>query len=409
MPYGDLTPYRDPNAIARSASWPEPAVRQGLRVGIVSLALATLMSFVAGVGSTVVYFQSINEVPLAALPLIEADKTPSRVRPEGLDSNGDRLMASTPAPAPTSGSSLPSPISSAQAATRDPAVDLTPQGIPSAPEMVPPVAAAVIELAPPIPTATPPVPAASKAEAEVDVAATPLTDQFRLQLATMRSAEGARQEMGRLNALYASLTPALELSVQRLEQGERGVFYRVLSEPVGERSDASQLCAAIAERRGQCRIVAVVAGSAPAVAQAPKPVEPAPVIAASAPVPVPVAPVVVAAAPAPQTNPAAPVIAAKTAAMETAANSNGASSVRAQLGSMRSAEGAARELARLKEVHAGSLTSTELSISKIDQGDRGVFYRILTAPLPDRASASEFCKSLGPQHGCVLIPQRPSA
>lgn len=406
MPYGDLTPYRDPNAVARSASWPEPAVRQGLRVGIVSLALATLMSFAAGVGSTIVYFQSINEVPLAALPLIEADKTPSRVRPEGLDSNGNRLMASTPSLAPTSGSSLPSPISSAQAATTDPAVDLTPQGIPSAPEVVPPVVAAVIELAPAVPTATPLVPATSKSE--VDVAATPSADQFRLQLATMRSAEGARQEMSRLNALYASLTPALELSVQRLEQGERGVFYRVLSDAVGERSDASQLCATIAERRGQCRIVAMTGGG-PVVAQAPKPVVPVPVIAAPAPAPAPVAPAVVAAAPPPQANPAAPVIAAKTAAMESAANSNGASGVRAQLGSMRSPEGAARELARLKEVHADALTSTDLSVSKIDQGDRGVFYRILTAPLPDRASASEFCKSLGPQHGCVLIPQRPSA
>ncbi len=403
MPYGDLTPYRDPNAVARSASWPEPAVRQGLRVGIVSLALATLMAFAAGVGSTVVYFQSINEVPLAALPLIEADKTPSRVRPEGLDSNGNRLMASTPAPA---SSGLPSPISSAMAAATDPAVDLAPQGIPAAPEIVPPSAGAVIELAP---AAEPAAPVVAARKPEPEIAPTPSAEQFRLQLATMRSAEGARQEMSRLNALYASLTPALELSVQRLEQGERGVFYRVLSDPVGERSDASQLCATIAERRGQCRIVAV-AGGGPVVAQAPKPIVPAPVIAAPAPAPTPVAPAAVAAAPPPpQVNLAAPVIAAKTAAMETAANSNGASGVRAQLGSMRSPEGAARELARLKEVHADALTSTDLSVSKIDQGDRGVFYRILTAPLPDRASASEFCKSLGPQHGCVLIPQRPSA
>lgn len=408
MPYGDLTPYRDTNVEPRSTAWPEPALRQGFRVGIVSLALATLMSFAAGVGSTVVYFQSVNVVPLAALPLVEADKTPSRVRPEGLDGNGNRMMASTPAP---TGPSLPSPISSALAAAGDPAVDLTPQGIPSAPEIEPPLAAAVIELAPQAPAAPSAVQAAPVQPVETALAPARSGEQFRLQLATMRSSDGARQEMNRLNVLYANLTPVLELSVQRLEQGERGVFYRVLSEPVGERGDAAQLCAAIAERRGQCRIVAA---PGTAIAQAAKPA--APIVAAvQTPAPPP-SPVVAAAPVAPPASPAAAVIAAKTAAMESrapapsnAALANGISGVRAQLGSMRSPEGAARELARLKEVHADALTSTELTVSKIDQGDRGVFYRILTAPLPDRASASEFCKSLGPQHGCVLIPQRPSA
>jgi hypothetical protein len=89
----------------------------------------------------------------------------------------------------------------------------------------------------------------------------------------------------------------------------------------------------------------------------------------------------------------------------------GGSEVRAQLGSMRSMEGATREIARLSRLYGATLGPTELTVSRIDQGERGVFYRILTAPLPSRDAASDLCQRLGASHqaGCVLIPGRPTA
>lgn len=368
MPYGD-------SSVVVETSWPQAAQRRGF--GLLPLALATLLSFVAGAGSTLVYLQTFkDEIPLASLPLIEADKAPTKVRPEGFDTAAPRVAPS----------GLPSPISSAMAAVTDPQVELTPQGVPQAPELVPPVAAAVIELAPlePVPAAPAPV---VKAPVEIADSSEP---QFQLQLASMRTPEGAREEALRLKRLHAGLLGSLELTVQRIDQGARGVFYRVLSTSVGDRPEAASLCSAIAQKRGQCAVVAL--GARPpevrvAVAEAPG-------SAAKVVPPEVAAPVVV--------QPSAPPVAVSTAMP--------GGEIRAQLGSLRSMDGATREVARLSRLYGGALGPTELSVSRIDQGERGVFYRILTAPLPSREVGSDLCQKLAAsQAGCVLIPGRPTA
>jgi hypothetical protein len=83
--------------------------------------------------------------------------------------------------------------------------------------------------------------------------------------------------------------------------------------------------------------------------------------------------------------------------------------VRAQLGSMRSLEGATRKMTRLSRVFANELSTTELTVSRIDQGERGVFYRILTSPFPNRAAAGDLCHKLESNNaGCVLVQPRPN-
>jgi hypothetical protein len=395
MPYGD---YGDSAVVSTTASsWPGSTRRQG--IGLLSLAVATLLSFGAGVGSTFFYIQTFkDETSLAALPLIEADKAPTRVRPEGFD----------PAPKFAAPSSLPSPISSAMAAVAEPLIDLTPQGIPTAPEIVPPVAAAVIELAPlpsvetiNMPASVASVPGEEMARAE---------PQFRLQLASMRSPEGAYQELSRLKQLHANLLASVDLAVERIDQGGRGVFYRVLSGAVGERPEASEMCSVIAQKRGQCAVIALrpqlpVAEIRPAEPQAP--VRALQQSAASVP------PRSAAVAPVEAPAPVEPIL--STASETPIANASRAESVagevRAQLGSLRSMEGASREVARLSRIYGATLGSTELSVSRIDQGERGVFYRILTAPLPSRDAGADLCQRLGNSHqaGCVLIPGRPTA
>jgi hypothetical protein len=380
MPYWD-------SLLAVEASWSQMPPRRGF--GLVPLALATLLSFAAGVGSTLLYLQMIkDEVSLAALPLIEADKAPTRVRPEGFHTPGPRV-------AQASSSGLPSPISSAMAAVGDPVVELVPQGIPAAPDLLPPAKATIVELPPP----------AEPAAVVVGVPVTPepvvsREPQFHLQLASMRSAEGAREEMLRLKRLHATLLGSIELTVQRLDQGLRGVFYRVLSAPIGGRPDAAGLCSAITEKRGQCAVVALrsIVPAAPELHMAqviPLPESPAPAVKAER------APIVHAVSAPPVPRPGA-------AGEPVMATSGG--EVRAQLGSLRSMEGATREVARLSRLYGSALGPTELSVSRIDQGERGVFFRILTAPLPSRESGSDLCQRLlASQAGCVLISSRPTA
>lgn len=390
MPYGD---YGDATTVSTPTSWVRAEPRRA--IGLVSLALATLLSFGAGVGSTLVYLQTFKgETSLAALPLIEADKNPTRVRPEGFDAVAPRVAQLSP-------SGLPSPISSAMAAVADPAIDLTPQGIPTAPELLPPVSAVVIELGPPATTVAP-----IAAPAVVERMESPLVPQFQLQLASMRTPEGANEELNRLKRLHANLLGSIDLTVQRIDQGARGVFFRVLSGSVGERPEAAQLCSAIAEKRGQCAVVALrpttpVAAPEIRSAEIAKPADMPLQQLAVAPVEkvIPPAPAAVA-VPAP----AAPAVAAVTRAEGVG------SEVRAQLGSLRSMDGATREVARLNRLYGQALGPTELMVSRIDQGERGVFYRILTAPLPSRDAGADLCQRLGAsQAGCVLIPGRPTA
>lgn len=370
MPYGD-------SSVAVETSWSQTRQRRGL--GLVPLALATLLSFVAGVGSTLVYLQTFkDEIPLASLPLIEADKAPTKVRPEGFDVAGPRV-------AQLSAPGLPSPISSAMAAVADPLVELTPQGIPQAPELAPPVAAAVIELAPLNPVAlAPSVAPVSVVTAGGEGLSEP---QFQLQLASMRTPEGARDEAARLKRLHAGILGSLELTVQRIDQGARGVFYRVLSGSVGDRPEAATLCSAIAQKRGQCAVVALGGRAAPEAVRVAAVEAPAPTVQI--------------------TPPPAPVEVATTV-LPTSPQSGG--EVRVQLASLRSIEGATREVARLSRLYGAALGPTELSVSRIDQGERGVFYRILTAPLANRGVGSELCQRLSASHaGCVLVPGRPTA
>lgn len=337
------------------------------------------------VASTLVYLEvTQREFAVAEAPLVEADKAPTRVRPEGL------AAAVAAGPAPASPSTLPSPIASAMAMTPPvPAIDLPAQGVPAAPEIVPPTRAQVIELAP---AAPPPAPVeivpASQPASLAPAAAPPAQPETRIQIASLRTYDKAFEEMNRFRRVHAGLVANLAFEVQRLDLGERGIFHRVLSGPVGERADGAALCTVLAERRAQCQVVTLRPRPAPAeirIALTPPPAAATPAVTELV-------------EPARQT--AAPAVEPPRA------------EVRAQLASLRTLEGATRELNRLAKLYGGVIEQTELSVSRIDQGERGVFYRILTGPLPSRDAAGEFCQRLGAAHhaGCVLIAQlRPTA
>lgn len=349
--------------------WATPGPARGR---LLALALATVLSFAAGVGSTLIYVQSERADIVASVPLIEAEKTPTRVRPDGFDMAGRRVSSGT--------------ITSPAMAMTEMDMSLPIQGIPAPLDITPPRHGHVLVELPPSAPITRPTPSASAPRKVADVVEPASSaPAFRLQLASMRTADAAASELGRLNRLFATELSAVELAVERIDLGQRGVYYRVLSAPVADRPAASDLCAALAARRAQCMVMALNSGAGPQVVQS----------AAKRPE-----------APAEKTVAAAPKLASVEPAPSMAAPVAG---IRAQLASLRSLEGATRELNRLNRLYP-ELDQASLSVSRVDLGDRGIFYRILTAPFPDRSAAGELCHRLGANNaGCVLIAPRSRA
>ncbi len=259
------------------------------------------------------------------VPLIEAEKAPTRIRPA--------------APA------VAAPIAA-------PAMSLPVRGIPQMSKMVPPSDGRVIELAAMTPSAP-------------HLAHTTIRSKaFKLQLASAKTAAGATREAAKLRHRYAAELGDATLSVER---GPRGAWYRVVSQPMPSQAEARGLCDVVTAAHGSCLVVATHV----------RPERPGPA--------------------------GETLVAAHKPAKRGLAKGK---PVRAQLASLRSFHGAARELDRLSRRYANVLDRTQLAISRIDQGDRGVFYRVVTAPLPNRSAASGLCHRISPQAGCILIPER---
>jgi len=237
--------------------------------------------------------------------------------------------------------------------TPPPAMSLPVRGIPVMPKITPPSDSQEVEVAAVAPAkAVHGQPGGGRARA------------FKVQLASTKTAAGAAKQASTLRSRFAHELSTTRLSVER---GPRGAWYRVVSAPVEDRREAGELCAALVAARGSCLVVAThMAPGQPA--------------------------------------PAGKTMIAQHRAPEHRAMA--AKPVRAQLASLRSFDGAARELDRLNRRYADVLERTPLAISRIDQGDRGVFYRVVTAPLPNRSAASGLCHRISLQAGCILIPGR---
>ena len=94
------------------------------------------------------------------------------------------------------------------------------------------------------PQSKPDVPARAKGpKVEGDV---PL---YLVQLAAFRNADTAREQAAMLGGKHQSRLGAIELGTMKVDAGENGVFWRVVTEPL-ERASADTLCAAL-KRAGQ--------------------------------------------------------------------------------------------------------------------------------------------------------------
>jgi hypothetical protein len=77
---------------------------------------------------------------------------------------------------------------------------------------------------------------------------------------------------------------------------------------------------------------------------------------------------------------------------------------RLQLGSVRSEEAARQDWERIRRKNADLLGALSATPIRADLGDKGIYYRILTAPVADQAAAERICSELKQRSvGCIVV------
>ena len=79
---------------------------------------------------------------------------------------------------------------------------------------------------------------------------------YRLQLGALRSKDAVDKAWKRLRQRHRDLLSGLGLAIERKDLGPpKGVFYRLLAGPVGDRKKARRLCADLVKRNVGCLVV----------------------------------------------------------------------------------------------------------------------------------------------------------
>lgn len=220
--------------------------------------------------------------PDGEVPLIRADQQPMKMRPDdpggmdvphqdkeiynrmardGAEPPGPRVERLLPPPE----SPLPRPSTAPapEAAIPPSAVATAPPGAAEAPAAPAPRAEAAKPAPAPQPlTAAPP---AQPQQAPTRQAAVPSpapaskptqsAGRFRVQVASMRTAEDAARAADQLKRSHPDLLGKLAINVVRADLGSRGTFYRVQAGPLADEGDAKNLCQKLSAKKVGCIIV----------------------------------------------------------------------------------------------------------------------------------------------------------
>jgi outer membrane biosynthesis protein TonB len=183
--------------------------------------------------------------PADAVPLIRADPQPVKVKPDKVG-----------------GMDIPdkdNPLYGAK--TNAPVEKILPPPEPPAPRPPPP---------PPVQAQLPPPPTAAPPTAVPPVAATPapqpqpappkpgetaVADGVRVQLASLRTPEAARDEWARLKRENPDLLGKLTAVAVRADMGDKGIYYRIEAGPLPTKAAAGALCGELKQRDLGCQLV----------------------------------------------------------------------------------------------------------------------------------------------------------
>jgi sporulation related protein len=242
----------------------EPPPRRLLRV---AATLAVMALFAAGLWfAYVAGGRRAGGAGAGEVPLIHADARPMMVKPAapgGLripDRNmliyepNQRLVEHLlpppeqplPRPTPAAAPALPPPGGAASAAVPN-------STAPAAPVPAPAAAAAEGSAGRAVAAPTTTAAMAKRPPSSPGMPAAP-GGNVRLQLASVRSADGARQEWARIRQKNSDLLGALSASPVRADLGDKGVYYRIETGPVGDLA-AERICGVLKQRRFGCIIV----------------------------------------------------------------------------------------------------------------------------------------------------------
>jgi cell division septation protein DedD len=258
--------YFEPIDPAQGGPMPYRRIRRRAHRGLAVVLALGVMGLSAG-GLWVGYRLSIGRAPSGEIPLIHADTDPIKVKPDdpgGMEiPNRDRFVFN-----PTGGmpaerllpppeTPLPRPVPAittvvAQPSTEPVTAAAPPSPAPAAAPTPPASAAATPPPAATAPAPAPVVPAPPQAAAVPPPSAGSDIKGYRLQLGAVKAPEFAKQEWDRIKRQNADLVGALSVSVDRVDLGGRGVFYRIHAGPIADAAQAERLCAQLRQRGVGC-------------------------------------------------------------------------------------------------------------------------------------------------------------
>lgn len=209
--------------------------------------LAVLLAFGLFAGVVwIAYEEGVKSGTEAILPIVRAEKTPIKVRPEK-----------------PGGMAVPfqDKLVYGQLAEKDPGQSETTQLLPPPEE---PVAPPEAEKAPPktelleqmeSEATAPETKNAPKPEPVRAAPSPPGEKSVRIQIASMRSEAQAKAQWERVQKAERDLLGVLTLHVERVDLGKKGVFFRVQAGPLSGPEAAKKLCARLQQRELGCLVV----------------------------------------------------------------------------------------------------------------------------------------------------------
>lgn len=160
----------------------------------------------------------------------------------GAPAAADPALAATP--------TTPQP----QAATAPTSSESQAAAAPTAPE--PQAATAPAEPAAPVAAEPPPAPTQQAAAPAASVPAKSAAGgSWKIQLAAVKSEPGARQEWVRLQKVHPDLLGDMKLTVQEVDLGTKGIFFRIQGGPLPDRTTAEDVCAELKATKQACLVV----------------------------------------------------------------------------------------------------------------------------------------------------------
>ena len=225
---------------------------RGLIAGLVALVVVGVF----GGGLWFAYWEGLRHgggsTGAADVPLIRADERPTKIKPEnpgGMEfPDRDKLIytqkrATVEHLLPPPEKPMPRPTA--------------PSAVPSGSPQPPPITAAAGAANPAAqvqlqqPAGKLPAKAGPGSAAPAKPAVAQQTGGARIQLASVRSEEAARQEWDRLRRANPDLLGSVSANFVRADLGEKGIFYRLQTAPV---ADAERVCGELKKRNIGCLI-----------------------------------------------------------------------------------------------------------------------------------------------------------